>query len=73
LTTAMIASEMPAAIRPYSMAVRRLILHETRNRFFICNSMCTRAGRLTFGLAGVLSTVTIGSPYARRIARQLIR
>src|SRR6202162_5491163 len=43
LTTAMIASEMPAGVRPYSMAVapdssftKRVI------RFFIGGSMCTR-------------------------------
>ena len=32
LTTVMIASAMPAAIRPYSMAWRRIILRETRNQ-----------------------------------------
>jgi len=35
--------------------------------------MCTRGWSITFGLAGVLSTVTMGLPYDREIAAQLIR
>src|SRR6202158_1589718 len=43
LTTAMIASEMPAAIRPYSMAVAPDSSFTKRAiRFFIGNSMCPR-------------------------------
>ncbi len=35
LTTAMIATEMPAAMRPYSMAVApELVLHETDEEVF---------------------------------------
>src|ERR1017187_5413876 len=40
LTTAMIATEMPAAIRPYSMAVApELSFTKRTKRFFIGNSM----------------------------------
>src|ERR1700733_10838352 len=43
LTTAMIASEIPAAIRPYSMAVAPASSFTKRAiRFFIGNSICTR-------------------------------
>src|ERR1700686_859412 len=43
LTTAMIASEIPAAIRPYSMAVAPdSSLTKRAIRFFIGSSMCTR-------------------------------
>src|ERR1700687_6442309 len=54
LTTAMIASEIPAAIRPYSIAVAPDSSFTKRAiRFFIGNSMCTRGCvELTFGLAG---------------------
>ena len=40
----------------------RLILNETRTRFFIFGSMCPRGCRTQIGLTGVLSTVTIGQP-----------
>ena len=43
LTTAMIASEMPAAIRPYSIAVAPDSSFTKREiRFFMGNSICTR-------------------------------
>src|SRR6202021_3156452 len=63
LTTAMIAAEIPAAIRPYSMAVAPDSSFTKRAiRFFIDNSMCTRGWSNNVGLAGVLSTVTMALP-----------
>src|SRR5262245_41647704 len=63
LTTAMIASEMPAAIRPYSIAVAPDSSFTKRaNRFFITQLHVHVAVELYFGRAGVLSTVTMGSP-----------
>src|SRR5215210_8849159 len=63
LTTAMIASEMPAAIRPYSMAVAPdWSITKRAIKLFIGTPCVHVAGRLMFGLAGVLSTVTMASP-----------
>ena len=61
LTAVMITIEMPAAIRPYSMAVAPDSSFTKRAiRFFIgLNSMYTWLVELTLGLAGVLSTVTV--------------
>src|ERR1700710_1748486 len=62
-TIAMIASEIPAAISPYSMAVAPdSSLTKRAMRFFIGSSMCTRGFELKVGLAGVLSTVTMATP-----------
>src|SRR4029077_8887124 len=69
------ASEMPAAMRPYSMAVAPDSSFTKRAiRFFIGVTPCVHvAGRTNCGLAGVLSTVTMASPYGRTIAGGLIR
>src|SRR5258708_362053 len=63
LTAAMITSEIPAAIRPYSMAVAPDSSFTKRAiRFFIgLNSMYTWLVELTLGLTGVLSTATMGA------------
>jgi hypothetical protein len=55
---------MPAAIRPYSIAVAPDSSFTKRAiRFFIGKlHMYTWLVELTFGLAGVLSTVTMASP-----------
>ncbi|GCC47145.1 hypothetical protein chiPu_0031139 [Chiloscyllium punctatum] len=69
----MIAIAIPVAIRPYSMAVAPDSSFTKREtRFFINNSCVHVAGRTRFGLAGVLSTVTIAAPYGSTIAAQLI-
>ena len=74
-TAAMIAIAMPAAIRPYSMAVAPdssfanraiMLLHQV-------NSMYTWLIELTLGLSGVLSTATMALAYGATIAAQLIR
>src|SRR5690349_7975747 len=64
LTAAIIASEMPAAMRPYSMAVAPDSSFTKRAiRFFIAVTPCEHvAGRTNCGLAGVLSTVTMKEP-----------
>src|SRR5262245_54149441 len=61
LTIAMIASAMPAAIRPYSIAVAPDSSFTKRaSRFFITQLHVHVAVELKFGRAGVLSTVTMG-------------
>jgi hypothetical protein len=48
-TTAMIATEMPAAISPYSMAVAAVSsLRKEVTRFFIANSFGPRTGLMIF-------------------------
>src|SRR5229473_1338694 len=71
----MIAMAIPAAIRPYSMAVAPDSSFKKREtRFFIDKlHVYTWLVELTFGLAGVLSTVTMGRPYGATISAQLIR
>ena len=61
LTATMITTEIPAAIKPYSMAVAPDSSFTKRAiRFCIgLNSMYTWLVELTLGLAGVLSTVTV--------------
>jgi hypothetical protein len=58
------AIEMPAAIRPYSMAVAPdSFFKKRKTRFFITKlHVYTWLVELTFGLTGVLSTVTMASP-----------
>ncbi len=62
-TAAMITTEIPAAIRPYSMAVAPDSSFTKRAiRFFIgLNSMYTWLVELTSGLTGVLGTATVGA------------
>src|SRR5437879_5161593 len=70
LTTAMIASEMPAAIRPYSIAVAPDSSFTKRaSRFFITQLHVHVAVELRFGRAGVLSTVTMADPRVRQLLR----
>src|SRR6266849_7458300 len=59
----MITTEIPAAIRPYSMAVAPDSSFTKRAiRFFIgLNSMYTWLVELTSGLTGVLGTATVGA------------
>jgi hypothetical protein len=64
LTTAMIASEMPAAIQAvFDGGGAGFILHETRNQILHqLNSVHTWLVELGSDLTGVLSTVTMSHP-----------